>query len=99
MNAPFLRPHGCPIGIDPATWRKAVAERIEAHHEAMQALIDALDRSDVDPDLEPSLAAAECQPGRVWLNEYGDQSQWTSSGTDDRESGDVSDEGEPDVVW
>ena len=52
MNAPFFRPQGCPVGVDPAEWRKAVAERIEQMQDAMRALIDALDTMDGDPDLE-----------------------------------------------
>ena len=52
MNAPFFRPQGCPVGVDPAEWRKAVAERIEQMQDAMLALIEALDLMDGDPDLE-----------------------------------------------
>ena len=53
MNVPFLRPLGCPAGVDPAEWRKAVADRIEQMQDAMRVLIDALDVMDGDPDLEP----------------------------------------------
>ena len=54
MNALFqLRPQGCPPGIDPADWRRAVAKRIEQHRDAEQALIEALDAIEIDPDLEP----------------------------------------------
>ena len=48
-----LRPKGCPPGIDPAEWRNAIAKRIERHRDAEQALIEALDAVEIDPDLEP----------------------------------------------
>lgn len=52
MNAPFLRPRGCPIGVDPVTWRQAVEARIEQLHDTTIALIAALDEMESDPDLE-----------------------------------------------
>jgi len=55
VNAPFLRPLACPPGIDPDEWRDVIAARIGQLHDAMQALIAALDAMDGDPDLEPSL--------------------------------------------
>lgn len=47
-NTPFLRPAGCPIGIDPTRWRKAVLDRIEQHADALALLINALDQMDGD---------------------------------------------------
>jgi hypothetical protein len=52
VNAPFLRPRGCPIGIDLATWREAIATRLEQLSEAMAALVAALDQMDGDADFE-----------------------------------------------
>ena len=54
-----LRPIGCPPGLDPVRWRKALAKRIERHQAAADALIAALDAMDGDADLEPSLGAPE----------------------------------------
>ena len=58
MNAPFLRPHGCPRGVEPVEWRQIVEARIEQLQDAMASLIEALDRMDGDTDLEPWLAGA-----------------------------------------
>lgn len=54
MNAPFLRPAGCPAGVDPSDWRQALSDRIEQMAAAMTNLIDALDVMDGDPDFEPN---------------------------------------------
>lgn len=40
MNSLFLRPSGCPYGVDPRDWRIAVVER---QANSQSALIDALD--------------------------------------------------------
>jgi hypothetical protein len=52
MNAPFLRPVGCPVGIEPQVWREAIQTRLEAILDAAHALLAALDEMDSDPDLE-----------------------------------------------
>ena len=54
MNAPFLRPTGCPIGVEPNEWRQALSKRIEHLAVVMTALIDALDVMEGDADFEPS---------------------------------------------
>ena len=48
----LVAPSGCPSGVDPSAWRKALAERIEQLRDAEAALIDALDSMEPDPDLE-----------------------------------------------
>ncbi|MDB5540827.1 MAG: hypothetical protein JWQ89_2554 [Devosia sp.] len=52
MNAPFLRPRGCPVGVCPVTRRQAIEARIEQLQDATLALIAALDEMEDDPDLE-----------------------------------------------
>lgn len=75
MNAPFLRPMGCPPGIEPAKWREVVELRIEHLQQRAARLIAALDAMDGDCDLEgnadgePWLGWAE---GRSHLLDYGD---------------------------
>ena len=54
MNAPFLRPAGCPAGVDPSEWRQAISDRIEQMAAAMTNLIDALDVMEGDADFEPT---------------------------------------------
>ncbi|WP_423066150.1 hypothetical protein [Devosia sp. CN2-171] len=61
--------------------RKAAEARLEQLHDAMLSIIAALDTMDGDPDLEPSICGG-INPDR-------------SDVTDDREGGDVLDEGEP----
>lgn len=63
------------------TWRRAAEARLEQLHDAMQSLIAALDAVDGDPDLEPSIGAGRNSDGSV--------------SCDEREGGDVLDEGEP----
>ncbi|WP_108462262.1 hypothetical protein [Devosia naphthalenivorans] len=63
MNVPFLRPHGCPSGLDPSDWRKALAERIDRHAAILSNLIDALDAMDGDCDLE---ANGDAEPWLGW---------------------------------
>lgn len=101
MNAPFLRPVGCPRGVDPAQWRKAVQARIEQHADALAGLIDALDHMDGDPDFEPTLGSPEDKAGNFegWRFPQGaDQTYWADGrGDDEREledehGGDVQDE-------
>jgi hypothetical protein len=60
-----LRPYGCPPGIDAATWRKAVARRIERHLALVSALVAALDVVDGDADLED---AGDAEPLLGWPN-------------------------------
>lgn len=79
MNAPFLLSGGL-AGFNPLEWRRATEARIEALHDAMLNLIAALDMLDGDPDLEPSICGGRDLGGVV---------------EDDREGGDVLDEGEP----
>ena len=67
MNAPFLRPHGCPAGVNPVEWRKAVADRIEQMQDAILALIGALDMMDGDTDLEAEEAESSIGSSAVLL--------------------------------
>ena len=85
MNAPFLRPRGCPAGVDAMSWRKALSARIEELLASADVLIDALDAMDGDPDREPFLGAAESGPGFSFRGELGDQTLWGRSAMDDRE--------------
>lgn len=64
MNVPFLRPRGCPGGIDPAAWRRALEERIDQHAAVLSTLIDALDAMDGDCDLE---ANGDEEPWLGWI--------------------------------
>ena len=73
-----LRPKGCPPGIDPAEWRQAIAKRIEQHRDAEQALIEALDAVEVDPDIEADgteedTAFPESLIARAFVNTYPDE--------------------------
>ena len=85
MNALF-RPE-----VSLQEFRTALEERIEAHANALERLIAALDAIDGDPDLEsngdlePSLGG-----GMDFIPGYG----WRLS-SDDREGSDASDMGEP----
>lgn len=101
MNAPFLRPIGCPAGVDPAEWRKALVDRIEQQAAILSALVDALDLMDGDADFEPWLAAPEPRPGvgsfLADRTDFGNQERWCDGGDADREEenehgGDVQDE-------
>jgi hypothetical protein len=47
-----IKPASCPIGVDPAEWRRAIAARIEELQDAQWALVASLDQMDPDPDLE-----------------------------------------------
>lgn len=79
MNAPFLRPSGRPIGVGSAEWRQTLEAQLERLHDSMLSLIAALDTMDGDADLEPWLAGFD----------------GVTVPADDREGGDVLDEGEP----
>lgn len=83
-----LRPKGCPPGVDPARWRKAVAKRIERHHAAADALIAALDAMDGDADLEPSLAGFD----GLGDDREGDDADNPAGELVDEDGGDVQDE-------
>ena len=110
--AGHLRPKGCPPGVDPVDWRNAIAKRIERHRDAEQALIEALDAVEVDPDLEPSLGAPEIPPTRTvrggfygWHTEQGSQEHWAAGllGDHEREEedehgGDILDEPHDDLL-
>lgn len=57
-----MRPVGCPAGIDPVTWRRAVEARAETLLDMVAALMASLDQMDADPDLEPSMGWAWPEP-------------------------------------
>lgn len=57
-----MRPVGCPAGIDPVTWRKAIEARAEALLDMVAALMTSLDVMDADADLEPSMGWAWREP-------------------------------------
>lgn len=78
MTVPLLRP--VLVEKDPRAWRRAAEARLELLHDEMQAILATLDALDGDTDLEPSICGG-VSPGGV-------------SVTDDREGGDVLDEGE-----
>lgn len=101
MNAPFLRPSGCPQGVEPAEWRKALVARIDRQAAVLSALIEALDVMEGDADLEPCLGASEAQTGRgFWgaeRTDEGGQLYWAEGSSIDLEEenehgGDVQDE-------
>lgn len=54
---PTLRPKGCPVGVEPVAWRRAISGRLEALMDKTMALIAALDEMDGDPDLEDNADA------------------------------------------
>ncbi|HEV2517924.1 MAG TPA: hypothetical protein VGV07_21915 [Devosia sp.] len=93
MNAPFLRPHGCPRGVDPVEWRQVVEARLEQLQDAMLSLIEALNRMDGDTDLEPWLAGSvgetEDREGGDPLDE-GEPNDWDDEDSDaDEANGDL----------
>ena len=47
-----LRPMGCPAGVDPATWRRAVEARAEALLDMATTLLAMLDQMDGDAEAE-----------------------------------------------
>lgn len=53
-NILSLAPAGCPKGIQPQEWRRAVTARIDTLADQMSALIEALDQMDGDADCEPT---------------------------------------------
>lgn len=63
MTVTFIRPTGCPAGIDPINWRKALETRIERQAAILSALVDALDAMDGDCDLE---ANGDAEPWLGW---------------------------------
>jgi hypothetical protein len=80
MDAPLLR--YALVAIDhPRHRRRAAEARLEQLHDEMQAIIEALNALDGDTHLEPSICGST-GPGGVPIS-------------DDREGGDVLDEGEP----
>lgn len=92
MNAPFVSlPH-----VSPQELAKAIADRIDAHFQALDALIALLDALEGDPDVEPILGAPERHPTPCYWgvgsssSVQGDQSMWAdgnnSSPTDDAEA-------------
>ena len=68
--------------VSPQELAAVIADRIEAHARAMDALIVLLDALDGDPDLEPSLGAPEAKVDLPWGTVFmvrtqdGDQSMW-----------------------
>jgi len=103
MNArASIGPAGRPSGVDPAHWRAVLAARAEWHMALADRLVAALDRIDGDPDLEPSLAAAERHPaGRGAIlprrDEEGAQLRWGVVDLLDREecAGEVDEDDNP----
>lgn len=69
--------------VSPQELAAVIADRIEAHARAMDALIVLLDALDGDPDLEPSLGAPEAKVDLPWGTVFmvrtpdGDQSMWS----------------------
>ncbi|MVS99271.1 hypothetical protein [Devosia marina] len=82
--------------VSPQELAAVIADRIEAHARAMDALIVLLDALDGDPDLEPSLGAPEAKVDLPWGTVFmvrtqdGDQSMWADgvndAPTDDAEA-------------
>jgi hypothetical protein len=56
---------GCPAGVAPQAWRKALAAKVETHLGIVTALLALLDDG-LDPDLEPTLGAPESRPSAGW---------------------------------
>jgi hypothetical protein len=82
-----LAPMGCPKGIEPHKWRKAIASRIETLSDQMNALISVLDRMDSDPDLEPN---GDEEPSLGWPLGHGvSQLRPDMAHDDDREQDDT----------
>lgn len=84
MNALSIHfPH-----VSPQELAAVVADRIEAHARAMDALIVLLDALNGDPDLEPSLGAPEAKVNLPWGTVFmvrtpdGDQSMWADGEND-----------------
>lgn len=82
-------------GMNSADIRAAVVGRLDAHADAMQALLSLLDMMDGDPDFEPTLGAPECKVALPWgcgfvQTSDGDQTLWaegsTHPGADDAET-------------
>lgn len=63
---PMLTPYGMPAGVEPQVWRQSVEARIQYLLDAADRLIDALDRMEPDPDLEPD---NDDEPG-TWLEDW-----------------------------
>lgn len=92
MNAPFV---SLP-SVSPREFAKAIADRIEAHMQALDALIALLDALEGDPEIEPTLGAPERHPTPCYWgvgsisSVQGDQSMWADGGnsapTDDAEA-------------
>ncbi|MGB8364910.1 MAG: hypothetical protein ACLQUZ_15595 [Rhizomicrobium sp.] len=71
-----------PVAIG-ETVRHMIENAIDAHLDAAEALILALDELDSDADLEPALGAPEWA-GNLFASNA-DQSNWAAGETDDRE--------------
>lgn len=101
MNAPFLRPHGCPIGVDPVMWRKAIEARIETLQDVIATLIAALDLMDIDEDLEPSLAGVSGATDDCELTDEdgGDILDENHDGALDQFEGEDFEDGEYSLSW
>lgn len=65
MNAhtPLLKPYGCPIGVDPQEWRRAIETRLNDLLDQSFALITALDLMEAECDLEPN---GDDEPSLGW---------------------------------
>ena len=88
MNAPFLRPAGCPAGVDPSEWRQAISDRIEQMAAAMMNLIDALDVMEGDADFEPTGDELDLSAPEGWH-------PFDSTLLDDSEEADEPEDGDP----
>jgi len=51
-NIIHVRPGGCPAGVEPRLWRKALSRRVHLHLALATALLGVMDGFDGDPDLE-----------------------------------------------
>lgn len=57
-----IAPIGCPQGVRPEDWRRAIVGRIEALADQMFILVTILDQMDGDVDFEPSLSWGDAGP-------------------------------------
>lgn len=88
---PMLTPYGMPAGVKPHIWRQSVEARIQGLLDAADRLIDALDRMDPDPDLEPD---NDDEPG-TWPQ--AEISRVFDKGTD--ENLELGGDDEPELGW
>ncbi|GAB5426969.1 MAG: hypothetical protein Devi2KO_04280 [Devosia indica] len=88
-----VRPAGCPDGVDPVKWRRAIERRCQKLADTLQGLISLLDGIDLDGDDEPTLGAPEVK----WSGGFEPQSRslsqrhWSDGSTEDGEGEDDAD--------